>query len=110
MLSCLEKRALRYRRDRPALEQMDEVIYQEALHETSTVPIDSLTESDNDSITLRGKKVEWKEEGTVDIAEELQRVHGISPGKKPEEFIRIIYENANSFNTRNCLHFHILFL
>ena len=35
----------------------------------------------------------------MDIAEELLRVHGISPGKKPEGFKRIIYENANSFNT-----------
>ena len=36
----------------------------------------------------------------MDIAKELLRVHGIAPGKKPEVFTRIIYENANSFNTR----------
>ena len=36
----------------------------------------------------------------MDIAEELLRVHGISPGKKPEGGTRIIYENANIFNTR----------
>ena len=36
----------------------------------------------------------------MDIAEELLRVHGIAPGKKPEGVTRIIYENANSFNTR----------
>ena len=83
VLSCLEKRALKYRKDRPTLEQMDEVLYQEALDETGTVPIDSLTESESESITLRKKRVEWKEEGTVDIAKELLRVHGIVPEKKP---------------------------
>ena len=36
----------------------------------------------------------------MDIAKELLRVHGISPGKKPEGVKRIIYENANSLNTR----------
>ena len=53
VLSCLEKRALKYRKDHPTLEQMDEIIYQEGLNETGTVPIGSLTESDNASITLR---------------------------------------------------------
>ena len=79
---------------------MDEVLYQEALDETGTVPIDSLTQFDEDYITSKEKTVEWKEEGTVDIAEELLRVNGIAPGKKPEGVTRIIYENANSFNTR----------
>ena len=79
---------------------MDEVLYQEALDETGTVPIDSLIEFDKDSITSREKTVYWKEEGTVDIAEELLRVHVIAPGKKPEGVTRIIYENANSFNIR----------
>ena len=36
----------------------------------------------------------------MDIAEGLLRVHGIAPGKKPYGVTRIIYENANSFNTR----------
>ena len=36
----------------------------------------------------------------MDIAKELLRVHRIPPGKKPESVSRIIYENANSFNTR----------
>ena len=35
----------------------------------------------------------------MDIAEKLLRVHGIAPGKKPDGVTRIIYENANSFNT-----------
>ena len=100
MPSCLEKRTLRYQKYRPTLEQMDEVLHQEALDETGTVPIDSLTESDNDSITLREKTVKWKEEGTVDIAEELLRLHRMSPEKKPEGVTGIINENANSFNTR----------
>ena len=47
--------------------------------ETGTVLIDIITESENESITLKEKTVEWKEEGTVDIAEELIRVHGIAP-------------------------------
>ena len=34
------------------------------------------------------------------IAEELLRVHGIAPGKKPEGITRIIYENVNGLNTR----------
>ena len=59
VLSCLEKRALRYRKDCPTLEQMYEVLYQEAVDETGTVPIGSLTESDNGSVTLRENKVEW---------------------------------------------------
>ena len=79
---------------------MDEVLYQEALDETGTVRIYSLTEFDKDSITSRGKTVECKEEGTVDISKELLRVHVIAPGKKPEGVTRIIYENENSFNTR----------
>ena len=53
VLSCLEKRALRYQKYRWTLEQIDEVLYQEALDETGTVPIGSLTESDNGSVTLR---------------------------------------------------------
>ena len=48
---------------------MDKVLYQEALDETGTVPIVSQTESDNDYITFRENKVEWEEEGTLDIAE-----------------------------------------
>ena len=79
---------------------MDEVLYQEVLYETGTVSIDILTESDTDSVTLRENTVEWEEEETVDIAEELLRVHGIAPGKKPDGFTRIIYENANIFNKR----------
>ena len=62
VLSCLKKRALRYRKDCPTLEQMDEVLYQEALHETGTVSIASLTESDTDSINLKENTVEWEEE------------------------------------------------
>ena len=100
MLSCLEKRALRYRKDRRTLKQMDEVLYQKSLDETVTVPIDSLTEVDKDYITSKEKTLECKEEGTVAISEELLRVNGIAPGKKPEGVTRIIYENANSFNTR----------
>ena len=61
---------------------MHEVLYQEALDETGTEPIDSLTEFDKYFITSKEKTVEWKEKGTVDIAEELLRVHGIAPGKK----------------------------
>ena len=36
----------------------------------------------------------------MDISKELLRVHGTDPGKKPDDVTRIIYENANSFNTR----------
>ena len=56
VLSCLEKRALRYQKYGPTLEQMDEVLYQEALDETGTVPIGSLAESDNGSVKLGKKK------------------------------------------------------
>ena len=79
---------------------MDEVLYQEALDKTGIVSIYSLTQFDKNSITSRGKTLEWKEEGTLDIAKELLRVHEIAPGKKPEGVTRIIYENTNSFNTR----------
>ena len=82
MLLCQKKQALRYGKDRPTLETMDEVIYQEALDETGTVPIPIPTESNNDSATLRKDTVEWEEEGTVDIDEELLRLHGIYQGKK----------------------------
>ena len=58
VLLCLEKRALRYRKDRPTLEQMDEVLYQEELDETGTVLIGSLRESDNGSVALRENIVE----------------------------------------------------
>ena len=60
VLSCLEKRALRYRKDCPTLKQRDEVLYQEALDEIGTVPIDSRTKFDKDSITSKEKTVEWK--------------------------------------------------
>ena len=60
MISCLENRALRYRKDRPTLEQMDEVLYQAALDETGTVPIGSLTDSDNGSVTLKENTIEWE--------------------------------------------------
>ena len=36
----------------------------------------------------------------MDIAKELLRFHGIATGKKPDGVTKIIYENANSFNTR----------
>ena len=36
----------------------------------------------------------------MDITKELLRVHVIDPRKKPEGVTRIIYENANSSNTR----------
>ena len=62
---------------------MDEVLYQEALDEIGTVPIDSITEFYKDYIISKEKTVECKEEGTVDIAKELLRAHGIDPGKKP---------------------------
>ena len=87
-------------KDHSTLEQMDEVIYQEALDETGTVPIDSLIEFDKDSITSRGGMVECKEEGTVEIAEELLRVHVIAPGKKPEGVTRIIYKNKRKRKNR----------
>ena len=100
MILCLEKRAWRYKKVRPTLEQMGEVLYQEALDETGTVSIASLTESNTNPVTLRENTVEWEEKGTVDIDEELLSVHRIAPGKKPDGVTRIIYENANSFNTR----------
>ena len=61
---------------------MEEVLYQEALDETGTVSIASITYSDTYSVTLRENTIEWEEEGTVDKAKELFRVHGIAPGKK----------------------------
>ena len=61
VISCLEKRALRYRKDHQILEQMDEVLYQEALDEKVTVSIASLTESDTDSVILKENTVEWEE-------------------------------------------------
>ena len=60
VLSCLEKRALRYRKYCPTAKQMDEVLYQEALDETGTVLINSPTDFDKDSITSRGKKLDRK--------------------------------------------------
>ena len=75
--------------------KMYEVIYQEALDETGTVPIVSLTESDNGSVKLMVNTVEWEEEVTVDIAKELLRIHVIAPGKKPDGVTIIIYDNAN---------------
>ena len=57
VLSCLEKRASRYRKYRPTLKQMVEVLYQEALDETGTVSIYSLTEFDKYSITSKEKTV-----------------------------------------------------
>ena len=74
---------MRYQKYCPTLKQIYEVIYQEALDETGTVLIDSLTEFDKDYIISKEKTVEWKEEGTVDIDKELLRAHGIDPGKKP---------------------------
>ena len=56
MISCLEKQALRYQKDCPTLKQMDEVLYQEALDETGTLPIDSLTEFYKDYITSNEKQ------------------------------------------------------
>ena len=61
MLSYIEKRALRYRKDCPTLEKMDERLYQDALDETGTVCIASLTESDTDSVTLRENTLECEE-------------------------------------------------
>ena len=100
VLSCIDKRALRYPKDSPTLEQRDDVLYKQALDETDTVSTYILTKSNTNSVTLGTNAEEWEEEGTVNIARELLRVHGIAPGKKPEGVTRIIYENANIFNTR----------
>ena len=52
VMSCLEKRALRYQKDSPTLEQRDEVLYQEALDEPGTVSTSSFTKSDTDLVKL----------------------------------------------------------
>ena len=81
---------------------MDTALYLEALDETGTVSTAALNEStiDTESTTLGTTAEAEEEEGKVKIAEELLRVHGIAPGKKPEGITRIIYENVNGLNTR----------
>ena len=98
VLSVLEKRALRYRRKGQKQVDMDEILYENALDETGTVSTEGLLDRELDYQTVT---TEYTERVEIEVvSDEVLIVHGIAPGKKPEGVTRLVYENANGFNSR----------
>ena len=109
VLSVLEKRALRFHRKGQVTVDQDEALFNEALDETLTVSTASLTDSDEESLgtTTSNTPTFTAAEATLleneeirGVDDELLTVHGVAPGPKPEGVTRMIYENADGFNTR----------
>ena len=105
VLGTLEKRALRYRRKGQAPIDKDETLYNEAIDETGTVPLegllDPIDESSGMETTMTQSLAEALENEEIKgISDDLLNVHGIAPGPKPEGVTRLLYENPDGFNTR----------
>lgn len=107
VLSALEKRALRYRdiggRKRYATTPGD------SIDETGTVETEGMTDTDSDVNSICSKTdstdedilIAQEERAAVEgVDDELLRVHGVAPGKKPEGVSRLMYENSHGFNSR----------
>ena len=77
---------------------MDKVLYENALDETGTVSTAGLSDSDaEDRNTITTEYTERVEINGV--SNELLKVHGVSPGKKPDGVRRLICEHPNGFNS-----------
>jgi hypothetical protein len=101
VLSALEKRALRYRRNGKYQVDKDDILYENALDETGTVETAALTDSDADSLGTETTTISEQLEGMGirGITDDLLRVYGVAPGKKGDGVTRLIYENANGFSS-----------
>ena len=79
-------------------DDLDQIIYTEALDETGTVATEGLTDSDDESSnTTEGEEWESLLRG---VDEDLLHTHGTEPGEKDEGVTRVIYENLNGINNR----------
>ena len=107
VMSALEKRALRFRNKGQRQVDQDEVLFNEAIDETSTVSTVGLTDSDDSGddetatrITAAIATILENEEIQGVSNEDLHNVHDIAPRAKPEGVTRLIYENPDGFITR----------
>ena len=107
VMSALEKRVLRFCNKGQRQVDQDEVLFNKAIDETGTVLTVGLTDSDNSDnesatgITITAAIATALENEEIQgISNDLLKVHGITPGAKPEGVTRLIYENPDGFNTR----------
>ena len=100
---ALEKRALWYNRKGQEVADKDEVLFNETIGETGTVPIEGLTELDEDSqgtIFTIVHATHLENEEICGVSDDLLTIHEITPGSKVDGVTRLIYENPDGFNTR----------
>ena len=105
VLGALEKRALRYCMKGQAPIDKDETLYNKAIDETGTVPLEGLLDptdksSGKETTMTQSIAAALENEEIKGISDNLLNVHGIAPGPKPEGVTRLIYENPDGFNTR----------
>ena len=94
VLSALEKRALRYRNRNVNDADPDDRLYKEAIDETGTVATSALTDSDDESMSST-EDLSPRQFLNSNICEDLLKIHGVAPGKKPEGVTRMVMENMN---------------
>ena len=94
VLSALEKRAMRYRNRNVNDVDPDDRLYKEAIDETGTVETTALTDSDNESLSST-EELSPQQFIKSNICEDLLKIHGVAPGKKPDGVTRFIMENVN---------------
>ena len=102
VLGALEKRALRYRRKGQAPIDKDEALYNEAIDETDTVPLEGLLDPIDESSRVETTMTQTiaaalENEEIKGISDDLLNVHGIAPGPKPEGVTRLLNENPDWF-------------
>ena len=103
VMSALEKRALRYRRQGQIAEDSDEALYNEAIDEMGTISTAGLSDSDDDisvQNTSTAEATYLEEEEIRGVSDDLLSIQGNVPGPKRDGVSRLIYENADGFNTR----------
>ena len=80
MLAALQERSCRFSRGKLTEDDLDQIIYTEALDETGTVATEGLTDSDDEpSNTTEGE--DW-EDLLRGVDEDLLYIHGTEPGEK----------------------------
>ena len=95
--SALEKRVMRYHNKIQHSEDLDKILYDEAVDETGTIDTTMLTDTDanktgeqkqrkttTDSMEMRNMEIKEMVE-MAGLSEEILEVHGIAPGKIQKE-------------------------
>jgi hypothetical protein len=102
VLAALENRANRYS-NRGSTRGADYNLVSWALDETGTINASLLCNNgENNKRIALAEQQERIRITDLGVPEEVLQVHGITPGSKPDEVIRLIYENVNGINNRLC--------